>query len=367
MQRYTVQKIMFSAILGIFSFSIFAMEFPEFPEAQPSFWDHFKKRKDFIPCAQVKSLKSDAPESEYRDVAKNLRKNNLTVCDCMKYLLWQKKKKAFERLDQQVPGATQKILEEKKALDKIDGIFNKTENFSVTCGQDIPQELCAFATKEYKKNKTARDLRIALNNNLKDCNICCRYEVVGDIECTRLRNVIELNKNVLICSKKDRQGSIIHEIAHLNYNINFTLASLLQLSAKHFDENYLPTVQPAMEAEADRLPAACDCLETAKYCEASSKALERDFWKSMCFIKEYTIATTNCPVSDQQIEIIEKKIISKEKAQLWDGFKEMVKETNKKSDPGHPFTPSRAAWATKIRRLREMEEALKIKNEQNGR
>ena len=336
----------------IFGTSLNAMESPEAPQ---TFWDYFRKRKDFSPCAQVKSLKSDAPESEYRDVAKNLRKNNLTVCDCMKYLLWLKKKKAFEELEKQVPGSTQKILERKKVLDNLDGIFNKTENFSVTCGQDIPQELCAFATKEYKKNKTARDLRIVLDN-LKNCDACCGEEVVGGT--LKFSNFIKLNKNALILSKKNRQGLIVHEIAHLNYNINFTLAALNKLPEKHFKENYLPTVQPAMEAEADRLPAACDCLEIAKYLETSGKELERDFWGKSRFANDCEVQF-ECPFSGQTETHIEISISKEEAQKQWSDFLKIVKEQSRRNDPGHPFLPNRTAWATKIRRLREMEEALK--------
>ena len=228
MKPYTAfPNFMFFITLGIFSFPILAMESPEAPR---SFWDYFRKRKDFTTCAQVKSLQPDAPESEYRDVATNLKQNNLTVCDCIQYLLWLKKKKAFEELEQQVPGATQKIVERKKIEDLVDEDYYKAQNYSVTCDPDISQEVRTFIKKEYAKNKTARDLRVFIDDDCKSTNAYCAEKMHCENQRCKVINLIGLSKQhfTSLCPSKQR-GTIVHEIAHLNHNINCRRAASNQL------------------------------------------------------------------------------------------------------------------------------------------
>lgn len=335
--KYTI--IILSQLLLMASLQ--AMESPETPQ---SFWDYFRKRKNFSVCTQIKNLNPDTPESKYHDTVTNLRKNNLTVCDCIKYLLWLKKTKAFEKLEQQVPGATQKILKTKKLLDKYDS-KHKKENFSVICDSDVPHEVCTLITQEYEKNKTARDLKVVTADKVTfDASVNYKIKIknpfIREPESSKKNNGFKLTKKIVLnkesfypLSPEIQHGIIAHEMTHLNHNTNYSAGAQILLSEEEYVQ-FFPVVQRSLEAEADRFPAACGCLKIAK-------CIEADWWNRI-------------KIFDQ-----DGKKISKEEVLQYPNLWKQLKNQKIQNDPEHPSHISRFAWATKIRKLREMEEALK--------
>jgi glutamyl-tRNA reductase len=106
-------------------------------------------------CEEIKNLDTDFSEQAYTHYIKRLSQNNLSVCDCCKYLLNKKEQKSLSMM--KLEGT---VTQEKLQLikDTIEQLREKDQQNTPTLIFDpsIPPKICDLIQKKIKESGIRR-------------------------------------------------------------------------------------------------------------------------------------------------------------------------------------------------------------------
>lgn len=338
----------------------------------PSLHAMDKQERDYSACDQIKKLLpayspeegrlAEINERAAEDLIDLFQEQGITVCDCIGFLSTQKKEKALR----EVPWLT----EEERA--KFAGIPQPAENpGEVTCDSTIDPELCDLVRQTYQHEKPLvvssttdeytlayapggrgeEQIKIFINQEVGQIRKITKplWKAILMHEVTHLNRehyntlcptylpVVGIQKSLI-----DRVGSeIVCWLMRLPYRLNLSKTDPVQQKVASFN-NW----QISKEAEADRIPAACHCLNTAQNFEE----LTRTFFRE-----------------SSQYDMLHSQ--GKKRVCQMFGLKSVPAtsiELDKATDPVHPITSKRYQWAVTIRRLREIEEQRRLQQQQSA-
>lgn len=292
--------------------------------------DHNTK-KDFSVCQQLKTIAPDAPQKNYDTLAAKLKEQDLTTCDCIKHILAARKQRAFRAAQQEIGFTDQEWQQLFPAFLRILQ-YNRWKRPEITCESTISPTLC----QELKAMIRSHDLREPITIR--------EHKITGIGVTDKLDgSFLLINNQFKQSSNQAQQGTIAHEIYHRKQKhqeerMCLSLLDLKYNKASWWSTWWLPTLKSkkktaaiakysrSQEAEADRLPAAYDHIDVA-----------------------------------QNLEILYKELLKNENLFAWAYRKIDDLATVFSND--HPSHEKRLAWATRIRRMREIEEQHRKKAE----
>lgn len=274
-------------------------------------------KKDFSVCQQLKTIAPDAPQQTYDTLAAKLKEHNLTTCDCIKHILAARKQRAFRAVQQEIGFYDEEWQQYFPAFLKAVQKHTQSSKQDVTCESTISPTLCQDVKTMLRNHNLHESIIIQENEEVSNASITTQWGtfIQKDLSFKMSGNkgsILYINPHYFQkYSHQAKQGIIAHEIMHRALRHHEEELFLRALAAK-YNIAELETINKFFrlrEAEADRLPAACNSPCVARHIEAKSK---------------------------ENIEFF--------------GI------LPKFEHPTHPTTEKRLVWATRIRRMREIEE-----------
>lgn len=269
-----------------------------------------QSQKDSV-CQELKAIAPDAPQEAYNALAQKLKENNLTTGDCIKHILDLRKQRAFHAVQQEIGFSDDEWHQHFPLFVKAVQEYNQSSAPTITCESAISPTLYQDLKTMIRNHGLRESIQIRKDNDVSiDQNLTAKIN--NDLSCSISGNqgsILYINPNLFKAySMQAAQGNIAHEMTHRKRNHHEEEVFLWALAEK-YNVAELETINKfirTQEAEADRLPAACDQLCVARNVEAWME-------DSLKILGTYTKYT-------------------------------------------HPTPEKRLAWATRIRRLREIEE-----------
>jgi len=286
-----------------------------------------------------------------------LQEHGITVCDCISFLTRQKKEKALR----QVPWLTG------EDRTYFSAIPQPAENpGKVTCDATIDPELCDFVRQMYQREKpltVSSTLSPELAGHKHHPDLAGRASEFSE----QSQIFINLEREL---GPAEARAILAHEVTHLErghsitgkimndtieqYNESLTFGlkvALYRLKLLKTNPGQQGTAQyigwvRSNEAEANRIPAACNCLRTAH---------DLKKFHQSCFneIRKYD----HCSPQD--------KAANCERFNL-DYVPKTSDEYERATDPVHPTSSKEYQWAATILRLREIEEQRRTASAQQA-
>lgn len=268
----------------------------------------------FAVCSQISNISPDASSEEYQKLAKNLQTHGLSTCECIRdYLLMREKLEVQKVIEQEIksgPDIWQTIeteIQEKRAQEKPGITIDPqlSENIDIQVLQD---------TYNYANVGTA--IKAITHRSL--------FGEWAGVESPKKSPISNLyiGRHMRLLNKNAQRGVWLHEFTHIkNMHFEKKVTTFVKMNASWKSIKQLGHYH---EKEADRIPAACGCAQDAQdlelACQASLKVKQESswFWKIRKLSRFYEsfIAMPHCKFA------------------------------------------TRIKWATRIRKLKEAEQAL---------
>lgn len=234
-------------------------------------------------CQLIKDLKAEDSQKKYDEVVISLRKNDLTICDCMRTISQQKQHKKLNA-----------IIKEHSLTDEDVGMlfaqkYLSTKELSFDFEKDNKKPIdcnACFLLSENMRNVLTKHLQnphniTSIDFDLEDPNVAGRTELYGAADKNGLihtsHSKLHLNKAFLsggdaLLDAFDQ--TVAHEIIHAQSRhgaLSRKIGNIIGEDKK--DSRSFKKLLNAHEKEADRVGQACSDIETVYNILRSVKSL----------------------------------------------------------------------------------------------
>jgi hypothetical protein len=217
----------------------------------------YPNEKPLSACREIKQLDPQAPFDKYQSAVIKIHENGLSVCACITYLAKTRRERAYKKLSEEYTPKKWSEIESNIAKD-ID-LYNNNiaRNPKITCDENVSPEMCSLTGNRYIEHGLKQNLYIHNNPDVPSIAAVVGHPA-NSVSPTYANHIVYNPAYCRIFSSHETRTILDHEFQHLKQK-----ASIIDIHIPNrVGTNYYKLIR-SWEAEADRIPTACNELEDA--------------------------------------------------------------------------------------------------------